>query len=75
MTAEQALADEARHRGVRVHAISPLYHPSTSRQAAIRSAGLVMGYALLERAFIDEGIRRLAQAVAALVRSSGSHHH
>ncbi|MBK9132889.1 MAG: PLP-dependent aminotransferase family protein [Betaproteobacteria bacterium] len=66
--AEPALVQAARARGVRVHPIGPLFHPSTRTRTKPprRPAGLVMGYALLERDAIDEGVRRLAEAVASL---------
>ncbi|MBP8883728.1 MAG: PLP-dependent aminotransferase family protein [Pseudomonas sp.] len=72
--AEHALVDAARERGVRVHPISPLFHPSTTAQAGERSAGLVMGYALLDEDTIEDGVRRLAKAFLH-VRQAGSRHH
>ena len=62
-TAERALVDAARQQGVRVHPIGPLFYPSETRSTGQRSAGLVMGYALLELDTIEEGIRRLAYAL------------
>jgi len=62
-TAERALVDAARRRGVRVHPIGPLFHPSKARPAGQRSAGLVMGYALLEQDAVEDGVRRLADAL------------
>lgn len=67
-TAERALVDAARQQGVRVYPIGPLYHPSKARPASQRSAGLVMGYALLELDAIEEGIRRLADALRQIRR-------
>lgn len=64
--AEPALVAAARERGVRVHPISPLFHPGAA--ASNRSAGLVMGYALLERDSIEDGVRRLAEALESLGR-------
>lgn len=61
--AEPALVQAARRRGVRVYPIGPLYHPDKPPK---RPAGLVMGYALLELAAIDEGVRRLAAALRGL---------
>lgn len=61
--AEAALVQAARLRGVRVHPIGPLFAPSAP-QGGQRPAGLVMGYALLERAAIEQGVRRLAACVA-----------
>ena len=60
---EQALVDAARERGVRVYPIGTFYHPALKTAAAGRPAGLVMGYALLEKAQIEEGVRRLAAAL------------
>lgn len=62
-TAERALVDAARQQGVRVYPIGPLFHSSKARPAGQRSAGLVMGYALLELDTIEEGVRRLADAL------------
>lgn len=70
MSAEQALVNAARKLGVRVHPISSLFHPDTAESAALRPAGLVMGYALLELDAIKDGIRRLAEAL----REVTSHH-
>lgn len=67
-TREGALVDAARQQGVRVHPIGPLFHPNKGRPARQRSAGLVMGYALLELDTIEEGIRRLADALRAVRR-------
>ena len=62
-TAERALVDAVRQRGVRVHPIGPLFNPSKTRPPGQRSAGLVMVYALLEQDAVEEGIRRLADAL------------
>lgn len=62
-TAERALVGSARQQGVRVYPISPLFNPSKTRPAEQRSAGLVMGYALLDLDAIEEGVRRLADAL------------
>jgi GntR family transcriptional regulator/MocR family aminotransferase len=51
---------------VRVHPISRFYLPHAGSQTAARPAGLVMGYALLEPAQIDQGVQRLAAALDAL---------
>lgn len=58
----QLVAAGLRQR-VRVHPIGPLHLPT--RSAPARTAGLVMGYALLEPERIATGVQRLA---AALVR-------
>lgn len=57
---EQALVEAARARGVRVYPVSAFYHPVFKASASDRRAGLVMGYALLEKPQIEEGVRRLA---------------
>ncbi|WP_407713115.1 PLP-dependent aminotransferase family protein [Comamonas testosteroni] len=67
-TAERALVDAARQQGVRVHPIGPLFHSSKARPAGQRSAGLVLGYALLELDTIEEGVRRLAHALRQVSR-------
>lgn len=67
-SAEPALVQAARQRGVRVHPISPLFHPRGPAAASRRSAGLVMGYALLDREAIEDGVRRLAEALPAVER-------
>lgn len=74
-TAERALVDAAQQQGVRVHPISPLFHPSKTVHLVKRSAGLVMGYALLEADIIEDGVRRLAKALLQVRQQTGSHHH
>jgi GntR family transcriptional regulator / MocR family aminotransferase len=71
-TEESALVAAARRTGVRVHPIGPLFHPSTVSSAADRPAGLVMGYALLERESIEDGVSRLAAAYRGLRRNAAS---
>ena len=58
-----ALVQAARQRGVRVHPLSPLFNPRGPAAASRRPAGLVMGYALLDREAIEDGVRSLAQAL------------
>lgn len=60
---EPTLVEAALSRGVRVHPIGPLYVPSKKDAHRPRSAGLVMGYALLDTAQIDKGVRALAKAL------------
>lgn len=60
---EPALVEEARQLGVRVYPIGPLFHHCGRPKASSRPTGLVMGYALLEREAIFDGIRRLADAL------------
>ena len=62
-SAEPALVQAARQRGVRVHPLSPLFNPRGPAAASRRPAGLVMGYALLDREAIEDGVRSLAQAL------------
>jgi GntR family transcriptional regulator / MocR family aminotransferase len=62
-TAEGALAEAARKLGVRVHPISPLFHPGSLQPGRQGPAGLVMGYALLDEAQILEGVKRLSVAL------------
>ncbi len=70
-TAEPALVRAARERGVRVYPLGPLFHPHASAKRPRRPAGLVMGYALLDLAEIEEGVRRLAAVVAELSKQAG----
>jgi GntR family transcriptional regulator/MocR family aminotransferase len=63
---EPALMRAARRFGVRVHSLSPLYHPGAQPKDLAKPAGLVMGYALLELDEIEDGVRRLAAAIATL---------
>jgi GntR family transcriptional regulator/MocR family aminotransferase len=65
-SAEPVLIQAARDLGVRVHPLSPLYHPDARPKDAARPAGLVMGYALLGLDEIEVGVRRLAAATATL---------
>ncbi len=67
-SAESALVQAARERGVRVYPVGPLYLPVRARSRATnqRSAGLVMGYALLDTTAIDDGVRRLKLALDAM---------
>jgi len=65
---EQALVEAAHQGGVRVYPISTFFHPAFESAAADRPAGLVMGYALLEKPQIDEGVLRLAAALRRLER-------
>lgn len=50
-------------------------HPSTAALTSTRSAGPVMGYALLDVDTIEDGVRRLSKVLLHLRRKAGSHHH
>ena len=65
-SAEPALVQAARERGVRVYPVGALYLPARARPrgAMQRPAGLVMGYALLGADAIKEGVRRLESALS-----------
>jgi len=63
---EPILIESARQKGVRLYPVSQFFHPAGRADASIRPAGLVMGYALLERDQIEEGVRRLAAALREL---------
>ena len=67
-SAESALVQAARERGVRVYPVGPLYLPTCarSRPTIPRPAGLVMGYALLSTEAIEGGVRRLKTAMTAV---------
>ncbi|CAM3823288.1 PLP-dependent aminotransferase family protein [Paracidovorax anthurii] len=69
-SAEPALVRAAERLGVRVYPVGPLFHPAGRAKAQPRPAGLVMGYALLEREAIGEGVRRLAEALRGVEASS-----
>jgi GntR family transcriptional regulator/MocR family aminotransferase len=69
--AELALVKEASRLGVRVYPVSPLYRRSGQQAERPRPAGLVMGYALLEREAIFDGVRRLSEALRRLEASVG----
>ncbi|MFE1573934.1 PLP-dependent aminotransferase family protein [Comamonas odontotermitis] len=62
-SAEPLLVAAAQRRGVRVHPLSPLFHPQAPDRALPRPCGLVMGYALLQPEVIAKGVECLAQAV------------
>ena len=68
-SAEPALVQAARDRGVRVYPISPLFYPGAPAALQRRPAGLVMGYALLELGAIEEGVQRLAEALRVTLRA------
>ncbi|NMG76209.1 PLP-dependent aminotransferase family protein [Aromatoleum diolicum] len=63
---ETALVQAARLSNVRVYPISQFFLPAGEATARQRPAGLVMGYALLEREHIQEGVQRLAAALTRL---------
>ncbi|WP_028996663.1 MocR-like pyridoxine biosynthesis transcription factor PdxR [Azohydromonas australica] len=63
---EAELAEAAGRQQVQVYPISRFYLPHAGTCTAARPAGLVMGYALLEPAQIDQGVRRLAAALDTL---------
>jgi GntR family transcriptional regulator/MocR family aminotransferase len=56
------LVAAAARRGVGIYLLAPLFAPAQPR-AARHGAGLVLGYASLSIAQIDEGVRRLSEAV------------
>ncbi|MDB6089662.1 MAG: transcriptional regulator, GntR family with aminotransferase domain [Gammaproteobacteria bacterium] len=60
---EADLVAAARREQVLVHPVGPLYLTHGGRQAPRRSAGLVLGYALLDPDQIERGVKRLAAAV------------
>ncbi len=69
-SAEPLLVAAAQRLGVRVHPLSPLFHPQAPDRALPRPCGLVMGYALLQPEVIEKGVERLAQAVCELEQAS-----
>ena len=62
---EPALVAAARARGVGVYPVSPLFAPP-QRRGQPRPAGLILGYASLTAAQIEQGMRILAAVIAAL---------
>lgn len=68
---ENALVEQAKARGVGVRPISPLY-AQTAHPGRRPCAGLILGYASLDTASIETGVRQLAQAVQALALSPTS---
>lgn len=62
--AESALVQAAQAQGVRVYPISAFFLPAQAAEP--RSAGLVMGYALLDQEQIEEGVQRLVLALGAV---------
>lgn len=62
---EAELVRVARKQGVGVRPISPLY-ASGDQHRARQCAGIILGYASLTPADIDEGVRRLVRAIQAL---------
>lgn len=60
---EAELVAAAEHERVLVYPMGPLYLPQRGAQTSRRTAGLVLGYALLNPDQIDRGVRRLAAAI------------
>ena len=60
---EGALVAAGLREGVQVHPLSPLYVADPHPSKASRPAGLVLGYALLTPAQIEQGVRRLSRAL------------
>ena len=60
---EAELVAAAERERVLVYPIGPLYLPQRGAQARRRTAGLVLGYALLDPDQIERGVRRLAAAI------------
>jgi GntR family transcriptional regulator/MocR family aminotransferase len=64
---ENDLVAAARDERVLVYPVGPLYLPQRGSQTTRRSAGLVLGYALLNPDQIERGVKRLAAAIRRLV--------
>jgi GntR family transcriptional regulator/MocR family aminotransferase len=64
---EAELVLHARGAGLGIHPVGPLYAPGAAARRP-EAAGLVMGYASLEPAAIEAGVRRLQAVVEALGR-------
>jgi GntR family transcriptional regulator/MocR family aminotransferase len=67
---EPELVAAARQEKVLVYPVGPLYLPQSPAEKNARSAGLVLGYALLDSDRIERGVKRLA---AAIRRIAGAH--
>lgn len=60
---EAELVAAAERERVLVYPVGPLYLPQRGAKSSKRSAGLVLGYALLDPDQIERGVKRLAAAV------------
>lgn len=60
---EAELVAAAQHERVLVYPVGPLYLPQRRAETSRRTAGLVLGYALLNPDQIERGVRRLAAAI------------
>ncbi|MDP3761814.1 MAG: PLP-dependent aminotransferase family protein [Ramlibacter sp.] len=60
---EAELVAEAERERVRVYPLGPLYLPRRGADIGRKSAGLVLGYALLNPERIESGVRRLAASI------------
>jgi len=60
---EVELVAATRQERVLVYPVGPLYLPRNGAETTGRSAGLVLGYALLDREQIERGVKRLAAAI------------
>ncbi|HKX41214.1 MAG TPA: PLP-dependent aminotransferase family protein [Burkholderiaceae bacterium] len=67
---EAELVAAAQNERVLVYPVGPLYLPQRGAQAGGRTAGLVLGYALLNPDQIERGVRRLAVAIRRVVGRS-----
>jgi GntR family transcriptional regulator/MocR family aminotransferase len=67
---EPELVAAARQEKVLVYPVGPLYLPQSPAEKKTRSAGLVLGYALLDSDRIERGVKRLA---AVIRRIAGAH--
>lgn len=65
-TREEDLVAAALRQGVRVYPLGALYLPGQAAAARVQSAGLVLGYALLDPQQIEQGVQRLAVALRRL---------
>jgi GntR family transcriptional regulator/MocR family aminotransferase len=61
----------ARHERVLVYPVAPLFLPEGGRQSTRRSAGLLLGYALLNPEQIERGVKRLATAIRRMGQLNG----
>lgn len=62
---EEAFAEAARHKGVGVYPLSPLF--ASRKGAKARAAGFILGYAGLTVGEIDEGVRVLGKVMGEFI--------
>lgn len=72
---EAELVAAAAHERVLVYPVGPLYLPQRGAETGRRTAGLVLGYALLNPDQIEQGVRRLAAAIRRVAGGPATQEH